>query len=643
MTTQKKSMRSKADLVSYGHMFINVFAVVFIAFTVHRFFNTKFLSEAVTPDSPSLAFMVGSLSDIWVGFLMTFVITPITYGAYRLDKNLGILAKCFFFLILTGTLSAHQGYVEFFRFQVEPFHLSYLSDVQFIDSNAASFLTRETLILLVISGCAASLALLRKQKKIELKSWAVVMAFAFLALIAHNRNIHYRVQWFIPENLQTNLFESLYLRSAKLGNTAKLLPTDFTAAKTFYSKDRASLSDDRYQSTIFSSSIQKNPPTHQIAEALKQTFKEHVDRGAKPAIIIALLESLRPSETGVFSQNQKSLTPRLDQLAQSGIWFRRAFSTGSVTRGGQEATLCGNFSGRNTSLMRNFDSLPYRCITDVLNNETVAKYWYHGGDGRFDGQEAFWRRHNVKDFMTVKSFPLDAARTGWGVGDLILFKEAANKIMGLSQQNTSFSLGMLLSVTNHIPWQMPGNSSQADNSSEPWFLTTTYTDTSVGALVDELKKTNIWQSTLLFVISDHGNKTKPHADLYKESRNSNQLLQSHVNLIVSGGITEEALERDKQPPMVFDHFVGQADVATTIANIIALEPYLSMGKNLFEETSSYPVLSQTEEGIYIPALDQLVSYSEINKSLPESTSPDWIYRFHYKAALEYLLEMRSAP
>ena len=623
-------------------MFINVFAVVFIAFAVHRFFNTKFLSESVPPDSPPMAFLIGSLSDIWVSFLTTFVITPIAYSAYRFSKNLGFLIQFLFFLVLTGTLSAHQGYVEFFRFQVEPFHLSYLSDVQFIDSNAASFLTRETLILLVISGCAALLALLRKQKKIELKSWAVVMVFAFLALIAHNRNIHYRVQWFIPENLQTNLFESLYLRSVKLGNIANLLPTDFTAAKTFYSKDHASLSDDKYHSTIFSSSIQKNPSTHQIAGTIKQTFNEHVERGAKPAIIIALLESLRPSETGVFAQKDKSLTPRLDQLAQSGIWFRRAFSTGSVTRGGQEATLCGNFSGRNTSLMRNFDSLPYRCITDALSDETAAKYWYHGGDGRFDGQEAFWRRHNVKDIMTVKSFPSDAARTGWGVGDLILFKEAANKIRGLSQQDPSFSLGMLLSVTNHIPWQMPGNSTKADDSSEPWFLTTTYTDTSVGALVDELKKSNIWKSTLLFVISDHGNKTKPHADLYKGSKNSNQLLQSHVNLIVSGGITEEALERDKQLPIVFDHLVGQADVATTIADIVALEPYLSMGKNLFEETSSYPILSQTEEGVYIPALDQLVPYSEINKNLPEITSPDWLYRFHYKAALEYLLEMRSA-
>ncbi len=169
MTIQNKSTVSKSDTVSFGHMFINVFAVVFLAFTVHRFLNTKFLSEAVAPDSPEWAFLVGSLSDIWIGFLITVVITPFSYVARRIGNGFSNILCFLFFLVLTGTLSAHQGYVEFFRFQVEPFHLSYLSDLRFIDSNAASFLTIETLLLTAITGCAALFSLMRKQKKFEQK------------------------------------------------------------------------------------------------------------------------------------------------------------------------------------------------------------------------------------------------------------------------------------------------------------------------------------------------------------------------------------------------------------------------------------------------------------------------------------------
>ena len=377
MTNQNNSPGKNDAIVSYTHIFINVFTVVFIAFTVHRFFNFKSLSEAVPSDSPSKAFLVGSLSDIWMGFLLTLAVTTIFFGAKQLGKIPSVLIQFFFFLVFTGTLSAHQGYVGFFKFQLEPFHLTYLSDLQFIDSNAASFLTSSNIIMTGLVGITAALMYVRKANKTTTgKNWATITIFATLALVAHNRNIHYRVQWFVPENLQTNVLESLYLRSKKLGNSEKLLPADFVTASGLYNNDGLPESDDRYRSTVFSGALKEHPVLHPTATILKQTFKDQIDRGTKPTIVVVLLESLRPAETGAFSPNLKSLTPHLDTLAKSGIWFRQAFSTGSVTRSGQEAAFCGNFSGRNTSLMRNFDALPYRCITDVLSDETAAKFWY---------------------------------------------------------------------------------------------------------------------------------------------------------------------------------------------------------------------------------------------------------------------------
>jgi len=292
--------------------------------------------------------------------------------------------------------------------------------------------------------------------------------------------------------------------------------------------------------------------------------------------------------------------------------------------------------------MRNFDALPYRCITDELGDDVAAKFWYHGGDGRFDGQEAFWLRHNIVDVMTMNSFPKETARTGWGVGDFSFFKEAAKKIQSMSQQPAKFFVGMLLSVTNHIPWHLPKDADVESEADEPWLLTTSYSDQSVGALVEDLKRSNTWSSTLLIVLSDHGNKTKPYSDLYLDSRNSNQLLQSHINLIMSGGIAEAALTNINSSSIVFDHVVSQADVAATLADLVELQDFLTMGKNLFDQGSDYPIMSQTEEGIYLPILDEFIPYSELNSKLTPSDAPNWLYKFHYKAALEYLLEMRSA-
>jgi phosphoglycerol transferase MdoB-like AlkP superfamily enzyme len=640
MADQNNSSTPPPLAPSFGHIFINIFTVVFIAFTVHRYLNFKFLAEAVPPESPIKSFLVGGLSDVWVAFLFTLAAASVSFYLRKLSKTSGIVTEIVFYAALVGTLAAHQGYVEFFRFQIEPFHIGYMTDVQFIGSNAASFLTRPNLTLTIIVGLTAGLMFFRREKILPpMTSRLLLLCLVLLALVAHNRNIRYRVQWFIPENLQTNVFESLYLRFKKLGNTEKLRKEDYVAAKQFYLP--LSQSDDPYNATIFSYAFQDKAVTHPIASAIKQTFQTHIKAGRKPKIVVVMLESLRPSETGIFSAERTSLTPHMDQLAHTGIWFSKAFSTGSVTRGGQEAVFCGNFSGRNTSLMRNFDALAYTCITDSLGDDIAAKFWYHGGDGRFDGQEAFWQKHKVKDLMTVNEFSADVARTGWGVGDVSFFKKAAEKIIGLNQLSSTYAIGMVLSVTNHIPWHLPGDTEPPKNHLKPWFITTRYTDEGLGKFVGELKKGGAWDSALVFVVSDHGNKTEPYVDLYKNSRHKSQLQQSHINLIVSGGIAEAALYQENLASLSFDHYVSQTDISTTITDLIELRPFLTMGKNLFDQQSSYPVLSQTEEGIYIPTLDQLVSYSEVNKKLPDITSPEWPFRFHYKASLEYLLEMRS--
>jgi len=308
---QNNFPKAKVEGVRFGHIFLNVFSVVFIAFAVHRFLTFKFLSEAVIPESPMRAFLVGSLSDLWVGFLLALVISPVSFAARKIGKYVGDTTQTSFVLVFTGILSLHQGYVEFFKFQIEPFHLSYLTDLQFIDSNAASFITTNNLILSGIVVVASFLMYFRKDRfGARKRSWTAIGFLAVIALIAHNRNIHYRVQWFIPENLQTNVFESLYLRFKKLGPLERLQLEDFLVAKKLYNNGSTAHVEDRYKSTIYSYSLLKNRVTHPVSASLKQTFQQQVDSGLKPIIIIVLLESLRPAETGLFAPDQKSLTPR---------------------------------------------------------------------------------------------------------------------------------------------------------------------------------------------------------------------------------------------------------------------------------------------------------------------------------------------
>src|SRR5690606_31647020 len=131
-------------------------------------------------------------------------------------------------VLATFGLCAHQGYVEFFKFQLEPFHLRYVTDWQFVTSNSGSFWELSNFLLLGISALTIWALFFNSTWPSGLKfaAWSFGGVVA-LSLFAHNRNIRYRVQWFIPENLQTNVLETLYLRGKSRASGKNLTPSDY--------------------------------------------------------------------------------------------------------------------------------------------------------------------------------------------------------------------------------------------------------------------------------------------------------------------------------------------------------------------------------------------------------------------------------
>lgn len=629
---------------SFPSVFTTFFVSIMLLFALHRGLAFGILGADLPSGSRAAACLVGSLSDFWVAQLLAIIFALPLIAFSWLSVRFVQFMKIFLINLTAFALALHQGYVEFFQFQLEPFHLKYLTDVQFMTSNAASFFSGPN-ILMMTTGLVISLApLVRRPYTLSRAcELGIVSAIVLAGIVAHNRNIHLRVQWFVPENLQTNVLETFYLRSKRPQISERLGPAVFRKAMDLYGNGNGSApatSEQFYDRTIFSGSFQANSKLHPIATAIQEIFREKIQTKTKPIILIVLLESLRPSETGLFIKDKPTLTENLDRLAEDGIWFSKAYATGSVTRSGQEAVLCGNFSGRNSSLMRNYPTLRYNCLTDEFAKNNADLFWYHGGDGRFDGQEQFWRKHGISDVKTMLSYPADSPKTGWGIGDKTFFQLAANDLnRGRQQGNRPFGLGMMLSVTNHIPWDLPQDFTGPISSVTPSFVTTTYTDQGVAILEKSLKKSGDWNSVLLFIVSDHGNKTEPYGALYRKIANQKQALQSHINLIVSGGILEKARADVPMNTNVFNHYVSQADIAATIAGITGQTDFKAMGKDLFYETSTYPVLSQTEDGLYFPAEDVLVPYKQAAASLLRQDQEHWLPRFHYQAMLQYMNDL----
>lgn len=577
---------------------LKTFLVLTALFLVHRGLAFEALAGGRSFGGAELAGIVltGVASDLWVAWCVAFLAL--------LAGLAGRHAWLVFAGIFTIATVGHQAYVAFFKFQIIPFHFKYLLDPDFVGANGGAVINGAGVCIVAVGAALATLLAV----KAPFETWSTKrLAGIFVSLmlacgVLHNRNIHWRVQWFVPEHLQVHALEKLHLNLKS-----------FRAPDPLTVEERSELArmlqarpDDPFE--LLTTRSLNDHEVHPLGPLLQKKFAERRAAGKKPVALVILLESLRPVETGYFTPEKKpSLTPTLDGLAATGVTFMRAVSTGSVTRGAQEAAFCGYLGSRDTSMMRAGALRRFDCLPEKAKGAEV--FWFHGGEGRFDGQLAFWRERGVALQMSLQDFDAATARTGWGVGDRAFFARAAEQLSALRRESTKeFALGLMLSVTNHIPWDLPADAFNAaaklGEGEHPSHQTTAYTDAALGEFLDGMKRDGSWADAFLVIASDHGNNVVPRVDLYAGREDRAAWLQSHVNLLLGGGIVDEALADLGGGALRFEHLVGQADVAALMAYVTGMDVRV-FGENPLRATRSLPVVSDLEEGLFVPAEQRL--------------------------------------
>lgn len=649
---------------------------LWILFAIHRGLAFPYLHNIAqnAEINPSLEIMqyliVGLLSDFWVAtllsistYFLSFVIILFIKSSFLLFRKIfSKKTKCPPYSAFIGkgsngnktatlailgvgfATACHQSYVEFFRFQLVPFHVSYLIDASFLGANATSLAGPESLIIVVFTFALCGLAHL----KVFLRRphrWTVAYGFVFMilaGLFAHNRNIHYRVQWFVPLSLQMNYIENLYALNSQNTTIDPLDESEWLFLKSALKKlELGDLKDPKNLIKLLSPEIPKSQDLNPIYEDLKTNFATKIKNEKQPLIIVFILESLRPSETGIFNPKARSITPNIDNLASKGIFFKKAYATGSVTRGGQEATLCGMPSQRDFSMMRGGILLDYPYCLFKIVDRYADTFWYHGGEARFDNQYSFWRAQGVQDLMSSLDFPENAPRTSWGIGDITFLNLAAERLESKPRNKTiRFKFGSILTVTNHIPWDIPSDIDPKFlldlpiGLSHPSYRTTAYTDEAIGRFANRLKTSGLWDQSLIIFVSDHGTPLPPLNQLYLNSPTKDLHLYSHINLFLSGGITEETVSQNSDKPFVIDQFVSQASVAPFVWNLIDPGPQpVMMADHLFSKVQTLPVLSVVENTLFDPRTEESWKVASAVKKPEGPTSQNLDFRLVYFRAL----------
>jgi len=220
-------------------------------------------------------------------------------------------------------------------------------------------------------------------------------------------------------------------------------------------------------------------------------------------LVIILEESLGAEFVG--SLGGKGLTPRLDELADEGIWFERLYATGTRTVRGIEAVGSGFTPTPRRSVVKLAETQEnFFTLAELLQKQGYTTSFIYGGEAHFDNMKRFFLNNGYQSVIDEKDYPDPVFHASWGVSDEDLFTRAHREFEKASGQ-PFFSL--LLTSSNHEPFDIPdGRVSVEEGPDGPLDTAIKYADYSLGYFFDLARESSYWEDTVFLVVADHNSR-----------------------------------------------------------------------------------------------------------------------------------------
>jgi phosphoglycerol transferase MdoB-like AlkP superfamily enzyme len=273
----------------------------------------------------------------------------------------------------------------------------------------------------------------------------------------------------------------------------------------------------------------------------------------QPNVILIILEGFSDKVIAELG-GMKDVSPNLDSLCAKSTVFTNFYATGNRSDRGISGVLGGYPSLLSTSIMvypeksRSLTLLP-----EYFNRKKYHTSFYYGGDINFYNLRTFVLQSNCEKITTKADFPSELGRMSkWGVPDGYVFDRA---LADLRTEVQPF-MKTIYTVSSHPPYDVPFSKIKGSSLHEKYLNSVAYTDSCLGSFIDSLRKSPLWENTLLIVTADHGHMEPGPTDITDPAT-------YRIPLIWSGGVID-SLRR-------IEIITQQVDFATTLVHQLGWE------------------------------------------------------------------------
>lgn len=273
----------------------------------------------------------------------------------------------------------------------------------------------------------------------------------------------------------------------------------------------------------------------------------------QPNVILIILESFSNKVIAPLGGLQ-GVAPNLDSLCTKSTVFTSFYSTGNRSDRGISAILGGYPSLLSTSIMVYPEkSNTLTLLPEYFNRQDYNTSFYYGGDINFYSLKSFVLQGNYQKLVTKADFPSELGRmTKWGVPDGYIFEKATKD---LKTDKEPF-MKTIYTISSHPPYDVPFSKFPGSSHHDRYINSVAYTDSCLGAYIDALRKSPLWENTLLIVTADHGTNQPGPTDITDPA-------SYRIPLIWSGGVVD-SLQR-------IETITQQSDLGTTLVHQLGWE------------------------------------------------------------------------
>ena len=274
-----------------------------------------------------------------------------------------------------------------------------------------------------------------------------------------------------------------------------------------------------------------------------------------------------------FAASPLHKTPFLDQLASQGMFFNRAYATGTRTVRGLEA------------ISASFPPIPSESIIKRPGGEHIATWGkvmrangYHtsflyGGYSRFDNMKTYFKGNGfaISDRLDIAE---PVFTNIWGVSDQDLFQHARSYFDSLARQKKPF-FSIVMTTSNHSPFTFPKGIAGIPPEGGGRNAGILYADYALRDFFTKAKNHSWYTNTLFVIVADHG------ARVYGAAQIPIASYEIPLLFFAPGHIKPSQV----QTP------ISQIDIAPTVLGLLGL-PYKApfFGRNILADTPAPSVL-----------------------------------------------------